>query len=156
VKSSETTTVAELKKKLMEMCQNRGKPYGILVRKIDFPSSASFQEVRQIMSRGGQSGGMPRVSQPVLAYRIYPDGREELIRGVRFGGLNARSMKDIVAAGDDDTVFEFLDNSAPFALMGAGGYASEACVVAPSILIDDLELHKIDEELPKLPIVPAP
>jgi predicted Zn-dependent protease len=156
VKSSENTTVAELKKKLIEMCQNRGKPYGILVRKIDFPSSASFQELRQIMSRGGQSGGMPRVSQPVLAYRVYPDGREELIRGVRFGGLNARSMKDIVAAGDDDTVFEFLDNAAPFALMGAGGYASEACVVAPSILIDDLELHKIDEELPKLPIVPAP
>jgi TldD protein len=156
VKASETTHVAELKKKLIEMCQNRGKPYGILVRKMDFPSSASFQELRQIMSRGGQSGGMPRVSQPILAYRVYPDGREELIRGMRFGGLNARSLKDIVAAGDDDTVFEFLDNTAPFALMGAGGYASEACVVSPSILIDDLELHKVDEELPKLPVVPAP
>jgi TldD protein len=156
VKASETVTAAELKKKLIEMCQNRGKPYGILVRKIDFPSSASFQELRQMMARGGQSGGMPRVSQPILVYRVYPDGREELIRGMRFGGLNARSLKDIVAAGDDTTVFDFLDNAAPFALMGAGGYASEACVIAPSILIDDLELHKIDEELPKLPIVPAP
>jgi hypothetical protein len=75
---------------------------------------------------------------------------------VRLGGLNARSLKDITAAGNDDTAFEFMDNAAPFALMGAGGYSSEACVVAPSILIDDLELHKVDEELPKLPIVPAP
>ena len=30
---------------------------------------------------------------------------------------------------------------APFALMGGGGFTTEACVVAPSILIDDLELH---------------
>jgi hypothetical protein len=29
-------------------------------------------------------------------------------------------------------------------------------VVAPSILIDDLEMHPAEEELPKLPIVPAP
>ena len=156
VKAAETSTPAELKKKLMEMCQNRGKPYGILIRKLDFPSSASFQEIRQMLTRGGQSGGAPRVSLPILAYRVYPDGREELIRGMRLGGVNARSLKDIVAAGNDDTVFEFLDNTAPFALMGAGGYANESCVIAPSVLIDDLELHKIDEELPKLPIVPAP
>jgi len=156
VKAGETVTKADLRKKLMEMCQNRGKPYGVVVRKLDFPSSASFQELRQMMSRGGQSGGVPRVSMPVLIYRVYPDGREELMRGVRFGGLNARSLKDITAAGNDDTAFEFMDNSAPFALMGAGGYTSEACVVAPSILVDDLELHKVDDELPKLPIVPAP
>jgi hypothetical protein len=156
VKSAETAPVPELKKKLIEMCRNRGKEYGVLVRKLDFPTSASFQELRQMMSHGAQSGGMPRVSLPVLAYRVYPDGREELIRGVRFGGLNARSLKDITAAGDDESVFEFLDNPAPFAVMGAGGYSSEACVVAPSLLIDDLELHKMDDELPKLPIVPAP
>jgi hypothetical protein len=28
--------------------------------------------------------------------------------------------------------------------------------VAPSILVDDLELHPAEEELPKLPVVPAP
>jgi hypothetical protein len=33
---------------------------------------------------------------------------------------------------------------------------TEVSIIAPSLLIDDLELHKIDEELPKLPIVPAP
>jgi hypothetical protein len=29
-------------------------------------------------------------------------------------------------------------------------------VVAPSILIDDLELVKMEDELPKLPIAPSP
>ena len=81
----------------------RGKPYGIMVRKMDFPSSASFEEVRRLLSaRLAVGGRAPVSSMPVLVYRVYPDGREELVRGLRFRGLNARSLKDILAAGDDE------------------------------------------------------
>ena len=96
------------------------------------------------------------VSPPLLAYKVYPDGHEELVRGLRFRGFSARSLKDILAAGDDSGTFEYMDNGAPFALIGVGSYQVETCVVAPSILIDDLELRPAEEELPKLPIVPAP
>lgn len=153
VRAAETLPLAELKKKLIEICDARGKPYGILVRKMDFPSSASYEEARRLLAGGGSARP---VSMPVLVYKVYPDGREELVRGLRFRGLNARSFKDILAAGDDETIFDFLNNSAPFALMGAGGYIAESCVVAPSILIDDLELHPAEDELPKLPLVPPP
>jgi len=155
VRSSETSPVAGLKKQLLDLIALRGKPYGILVRKMDFPSSASVEEVRRIIS-GSQSGSSHSVSVPILAYRVYPDGHEELVRGLRFRGFNARSLKDIIAAGDDLTTFEYMDNSAPFALMGGAGYVSNAAVIAPSILIDDLELHPVEDELPKLPVVPAP
>jgi hypothetical protein len=155
VRARETVQVQELKKKLIEMCRQRNKPYGVIVRKMDFPSSASVDEVRRLLSNSGQAGGHP-VSAPVLVYKVYPDGREELVRGLRFRGLNARSLKDIVAAGDDNNVFEFLNNQAPFALIGGANYVAETCVIAPSALIDDLELHPLEEELPKLPIVPAP
>jgi hypothetical protein len=153
VRSTETQPVAELKKKLIELCQARSKPYGIIIRKMDFPSSASIDEARRLIT--AQQGGRP-VSMPILVYRVFPDGREELVRGMRFRGLNARSLKDILAAGNDTNVFEFLDNTAPFALIGGSGYTSEAVVVAPSILIDDLELHPAEDEQPKLPIVPPP
>jgi len=93
---------------------------------------------------------------PILVYKIYPDGREELVRGLRFRGFSARSLKDILAAGDDSAAFEFMDSAAPFALIGASGFTAETCVVAPSILIDDLELHPAEEEQPKLPLVSAP
>jgi hypothetical protein len=93
---------------------------------------------------------------PLLVYKVFPDGREELVRGLRFRGFTARSLKDILAAGDDQRVFEFLDNEAPFALIGSTSFTAETCVVAPSILIDDLELHPAEEEQPKLPVVPAP
>lgn len=157
VRASEVVSGAQLKKKMMDICQSRNKAYGIIVRKMDFPSSASVDEVRRLLSGSGQQGGGSRpVSLPILVYRIYPDGREELVRGLRFRGLNARSLKDILAASDDNNVFDFLDNTAPFALMGAGNFTTETCVIAPSILIDDLELHPIDDETPKLPIVPAP
>lgn len=153
VSSTETMPAAEMKKKLIELSKARNKPYGVIVRKMDFPSSASNAEARQVLS--GQQGGRP-VSLPILVYRIYQDGHEELVRGMRFRGLNARSLKDILAAGDDNAAFEFMENAMPFALMGAGGFTAEVCVVAPSILIDDLELHPVEEELPKLPLVPAP
>jgi hypothetical protein len=154
VTSSETVPLADLKKKLIELIQTRGKPYGLLVRKLDFPSTAAVDEVRRLL-QGAQGTAHP-VSMPVLVYKVYPDGREELVRGLRFRGFNARSLRDILAAGDDATVFDFLDNTAPFAMVGQASYTAEACVVAPSILIDDLELHPAEDELPKLPVVPAP
>jgi hypothetical protein len=125
-----------------------------MVRKMDFPSSASLDEARRVLS--GSQGSTRPVSIPILVYKVYPDGREELVRGLRFRGLNTRSLKDILAAGDDSTVLEFMNSPAPFALIGASSFTVETCVVAPSILIDDLELHPSEEELPKLPVAPAP
>ena len=74
-----------MKRKLIEAIQARGKPYGILVRKLDFPSSAPLDEVRRLLSE--TSGMAQPVSAPVLAYKVYPDGREELIRGLRVQGI---------------------------------------------------------------------
>jgi TldD protein len=93
---------------------------------------------------------------PLHVYRLYKDGHEELIRGVRLRGLNARSLKDILAAGDDSVTFNYLENGAPFALLGLGSSSADVSVSAPSLLIDDLELVKIDDEQQKLPIAPPP
>jgi hypothetical protein len=154
ISSSETTPAAALKETLINLCKTRDKPYGIMVRKMDFPSSAPLDEVRRMLS--GAQGSTRPVSVPILIYKVYQDGREELVRGLRFRGLNARSLKDILAAGDDGTVFEFMNSTAPFALIGASSFTAETCVVAPSILIDDLELEAVEEELPRLPVAPAP
>lgn len=154
VKSSETIPAADMKKKLIDLIQSRNKPYGVIVRKMDFPSTATRGEVVRILQSA--QGSTHPVSSPLLVYKVFPDGREELVRGMRFRGFNARSFKDILAVGDDATVFDFMDDTAPFAMVGEAAYTTEACVVAPSIIIDDLELHPVEDELPKLPVVPAP
>jgi hypothetical protein len=157
VRSSESVKNEELKKRLIEMCKQRNKPYGIIVRKMDYPSSAAVDEVRRIMTGIAQSGGSSKpVSIPILVYRVYPDGKEELVRGLRFRGLSVRSLKDILAVSEESYVFHVMDNLAPFALMGAGGYITPESVVAPSLLFEDLELEKPQDDQPKLPIVPPP
>ncbi len=158
VTATQTVPVKDLKKQLIQICQARNQAYGILVRKLDFPSTAPVDELRRLMAanaRDGNGGSHP-VSLPILIYKVDKDGKEQLIRGVRFRELNVRSLKDIRAAGDDLNVLDYLENGAPMALRGAGSYAAEASVVAPSLLVDDLEVRKLDDELPKLPIVPSP
>src|SRR5580704_6817911 len=153
VRATQTIPLTDLKKKLMDLCRQRNKPYGILVRKLDYPSSASIEELRRLT----QSGGNTRpVTLPLLVYRVYPDGKEELVRSLRFRGVSTRSLKDIVAASDENYVFDFIDSNAPFALMGAGSFTTSASVIAPSLLFDELELEPVQEETPKLPIVAPP
>ena len=89
-------------------------------------------------------------------YRVYPDGREELVRGLRFRSLNVRALKDITFAGTDEAHFDYLANGAPFAVVGGGNYVFGCTTVSPSILFDDLELERPQVELPKLPVVPPP
>jgi hypothetical protein len=158
VTAAQTVPVKDLKKQLVEICRARNQAYGILVRKLDFPSTAPIDELRRLMAANARdgSGGSHPVSSPILIYKVDKDGHEELIRGVRFRDLNVRSLRDIRAAGDDINVFDYLENGAPMALVGAGSYAAEASVVAPSLLVDDLEVRRLDDELPKLPIVPSP
>lgn len=154
VSTTDTVPAAELKKKLIDLIRQRNKPYGVIVRRMDFPSTAPFDEARRLI-QAAQGSAHP-ISAPLLVYKVFPDGREELVRGLRFRGFNARSLKDILAAGDDAAAFEFMQNAAPFALVGGAGFSAEACVVAPSVVIDDLELHPVEDEQPKLPVVPPP
>lgn len=153
IRASETTPAADMKKKLIDMVRQGNKPYGILIRKLDYPSSASIEELRQISDA---SGGSHPVVAPLLAYKVYPDGREELVRGLFFHDVNVRSFKDIVAASDEHYVFGLIDSNAPFALVGAGTFTTTSSVISPAILFDEMELEPAKEETPKPPIVPPP
>lgn len=152
VRAGQTATSADLRKRLLDMGRQRNKPFVLVVRKMDFPSTATFDELRRI---GGSQSGRA-VSIPLLMYKVFQDGREELVRGVRFRGLSVRFLKDILAASDELFLFQYLENGAPFAHMEAGGYVAPVSVVAPSLLFEDLELERIPGEVPRPPVVPPP
>ena len=135
IRASQTAPEAGLKQKLMDMCKERNKPYGILIRKLDSPGSAA---------------GAHAVASPLLAYRVYPDGREELVRSLQFHGVSTRSFKDIVSASDENYVLDLIDTNP------RGTFITTASVIAPAVLFEELELAPIEEETPKPPIVPPP
>ena len=89
-------------------------------------------------------------------YRVYPDGREELVRGLRFRGMSTRSLRDNLAASEETTLFEFINNAAPLALLGAGGFLAPTSVISPALLFEEIELEIPQEQLPKRPIVSPP
>jgi predicted Zn-dependent protease len=155
IRAGETVSPDALKKKLIEAVKARNKEYGILIRKLDYPTTAGVDELRRRLSSSSQSSARP-AALPLLVYRVYADGREELVRGLRFRNLAVRSLKDITAASDEQWRFDLLDSNAPLALAGAGGFVTECTVVAPSVLVDDVELERIEEEFPKVPVVPPP
>ena len=157
VRASQTLPAADMKKKLIDLCKQRNKPYCLIVRKLDWPSSASVDELRRELSGMAMSGGGGRpVSLPLLVYRVDTDGKEELVRGVRFRGLSTRSLKDIVAASDKPYVYNYIDSTVPFALMGAGAFVTNSTIVAPAVIMDDIEFEQVIDETPTLPIVPPP
>lgn len=146
---------AEIKKRFLAMLQERGKPYGLAVRRMDFPSIAgNVQQLRESMSKSG-SGTVP-VSRPLMVYKVYADGREELVRGLLFEGLNTRLLRDIVTASDRLEVFSFLGSRAPWALWGTSSSVAPSTVAAPAFILDEAELVRTEMELQKLPVVPAP
>jgi TldD protein len=155
VKASESTPLADLKKRLIEMVQQRNLPYGMLVRKLDYPYSGSAGDL-QALRQASQQSGARAVSPPLLVYRVYPDGHEELVRGLRFRGLSTRTLRDILAASQEVALFSFINNGAPMAMMNQGGYLSATSVVSPGLLFDEIEFEMPQEQLSKPALVPPP
>ena len=94
VRSSETSSPEQLKKKLIEICQQRELPYGYYVETL----------------------GPQRV--PRLLYKVWvKDGHEELVRGAIFGDLDTRTLRnDLIAAGNDVNI-ENLPLSIPHSIV---------------------------------------
>jgi len=68
-----------------------------------------------------------------LAARVFPDGRQELVRGVDFVGTPLNAVRGIIAAGANREV----DN----AWCGAESGYVPVSTVSPALLIDELELQ---------------
>ncbi|MEQ1885729.1 MAG: metallopeptidase TldD-related protein [Bryobacteraceae bacterium] len=156
INTSQSESMANLKTKLVQMCKDRDKPYGFLVRRLDYPFSSGGGELQSLLA-GARTGGSARaISPPTLIYRVYPDGREELVRGLRFRGVSIRTLRDILAASSETAQFDFVNNGAPLALLGGGGLIAPASVIAPGLLFDEMEFERPQDQLQRPPIVPPP
>ncbi len=145
-----------LKTMLIEKAKAAGLKYGIVIRRLDFPSTASLDELQSIGRQLQKSGYSRTVTPPLLAYRVYADGHEEVVRGLRFKDFSAKDLRDIDAASDHPYVLNYLNNGSSFDFADAGSDATTSSVICPSLLFPSIDLARAEEEAGRPPIVPPP
>ena len=148
----------ELKEELIAMAEDAGLDYGLLIRMVDDPGISETEPPSMssilLMAQGGST--QSQLTRPILAYKVYvEDGRKELVRGLGFRDVSVRSLRDIVASGEDQYVnnrflepggsglFRSLGAFIPSRFGGPGGQGISAAVVAPSVLFEELEIERI-------------
>lgn len=152
-------TEAGLKQKFLELVKNHGLEYGIIIREIG--SSGAGMEEQAMAMLSAMTGRGEKGRNVLLAYKVYLDGREELVRGARLSGMNADSFKEILGASKSAAVYTtaqipHFDFSMISRFAGGGMSAPLVSYVVPSLLFDDLTLAKPTTEVPKPPFSSPP
>jgi predicted Zn-dependent protease len=152
---------AELKAELLKIVKQRNLEFGVVVRRMGNPMITITQaRSRIIIMTSGGPGGI-QVEPLIEAYKIYPDGREELVRNLNIEGLQFGAFKDIVAAGSVPYVytapFRNIIRSPMMAQMFTfPGGPNVVSLAAPSLLFEDMALRRPTGEIPNLPFTKHP
>ena len=83
-----------------------------------------------------------------LVYRVFPDGREELVRGVEIVGTPLTSINKIEAASDRVLVFN--------GFCGAESGYVPVSATAPDVLMTEIELQRTMKKSAKPPVMQSP
>ncbi len=150
-----TKSYKELKDKLITLTKDRELPYSIVIKKI-MNANIFTTTISQLNTTGLFVPRINRIMPAVEAYKVYPDGREELIRGTELANLTVQSFKDIIFAGNKHNVLNYFASTSGGFGSFAGGQYINASVIVPDLLFEDAELKSNEDDLPKLPLYASP
>ena len=113
----------ELEQKLLDRCRELDLEYGYIVE------------------------SMPNVTDelPNITRLYVKDGRKEQVYGAKLQNFTSRSLRDILAAGDDETIFNLPEGADP-----------ARSFIVPSLLVDEVELVPTGKHPDRKPFVSRP
>lgn len=137
VDPSRVTSRPDLDRALIAEVRRQGKPYGLRIGEV----TGGYTMTQR---------GDPQAFkvEPVMVYRVYPDGRQELVRGVTLEGTPLSVLGDVMAAANDFAVFN--------GYCGAESGEVPASAVSPSLLLRQIELTREESTGARPPILPPP
>ncbi len=164
LQSTDALKPDDMRKKFLDSCRSDGHEWCLEIKRMDNPALSSVRQQDFSDFIGELGGGIANGDRvPLLIYRVYvADGHEELARGGILEGLTLRSLRNILAIGSDPTVLTYMQNSQDAlagTALGAFGSAQDgipSTVIAPSLLLDDVEIRGFHGEPSRLPLDPAP
>jgi TldD protein len=137
VESTRQVSRSELKKQLLEQIKAAHKPYGLFFDDIE----GGFTFTQRVLPNAFNV-------RPTVVYRIYPDGREELVRGVDLIGTPLIAFSKIVAADDQVAVFN--------GVCGAESGWVPVSASSPGLLVSQIEVQRKEKSQERVPILPPP
>ncbi|NLI10705.1 MAG: TldD/PmbA family protein [Elusimicrobia bacterium] len=136
--SSNKVPYEKLREMLLDEVKKQGKPYGIIIKDI----AGGFTITQRFLPQ----------SYTILikyAVRVYPDGRlDEPIRGLNMIGTPLQTFGRILAAADDDDIFN--------GTCGAESGWVPVSAVSPSLLFSEIETEKLQKSNEMPPILKNP
>ena len=127
----------DLKKLLIAEIKKQSLPYGLF-----------FDDIEGGFTFTGRTTPNAFNVLPLMVYRIYPDGREELVRGADLIGTPLTTFSKIVAADKNVAVFN--------GVCGAESGGVPVSASSPAIFVSQIEVQKKAKSQERIPILPAP
>lgn len=127
----------QLKNLLIDKLKAQNKPFGLF-----------FEDIQGGFTLTGRS--IPNVFNvlPIMVYRIYADGREELVRGVDLIGTPLTAFSQIAAGDDQIEVFN--------GVCGAESGGVPVSAASPAVFISQIEVQKKAKSQERPPILSPP
>ena len=147
ISTSQPASSDQIRQKLTELATDAGLDYVLVVSRLY--DDYQMQEYPSGQHRDTRPYVTPSYSlqpgSPGIVYKLYPDGKRELVRGLEFRNISLRAFRDIQAVGDDPTaqIVEPQDSAA-------------RALITPSYVIGELELTPVKPDHSTLPIMPSP
>jgi hypothetical protein len=132
MQSADAVPASELRRRYLELLKTQDSPFGYIVRSIASPGETP----------GGGPGAGPTIFDAV---KITPDGEEQVVRGLRLGGLSAAMFRDLVDASRERTLHSFRSTN-----------TDAASVIVPNLLFEEIEIQRTREITQRPPLVPSP
>jgi hypothetical protein len=133
---------AGLREDLLEACEDEDLPHALRVEAMT-ETPSEWDEFGFAFGMFGDFGHHRAKDTPLIMYKVFPGGREELVRGGERVPFDLKSFKRILAAGDKPYVLNFGGNEG-------------RTVAVPALLFEELDVAKVDRDFDKPPIIPSP
>jgi predicted Zn-dependent protease len=138
VSSRRSLSRRQLRAELIDEVQRQNKPYGLL-----------FKDIEGGYTITDRSGPQAFKVQPLMVYRVYPDGRpDELVRGAELVGTPLAAFETIIATDDEPGIFN--------GMCGAESGWVPVSAVSPSLLLRSIEIERGVHDRDRPPLLDPP